>query len=176
MAVLAFQTPKFQQRVKLGFIITMIILLAGRFTFGYAWQLIGDGWGAPGDDVLKLLEWPLLMMLSLIILTFYLLPIITGTRGIWGLSRRGVAWSIGFTLLFLGVHAILTFPLIRSQLGSWLSINNSRNHCLRAYSIRFSHSRTVLSNPNRMFDDGIPRISVWSYSPTRVRIQIARIL
>ena len=43
MAVLAFQTPKFQQRVKLGFIITMIILLAGRFTFGYAWQLIGDG-------------------------------------------------------------------------------------------------------------------------------------
>jgi|TARA_B000000609_G_scaffold131435_1_gene105959 hypothetical protein len=119
MAVLAFQTPKFQQRVKLGFIITMIILLAGRFTFGYAWQLIGDGWGAPGDDVLKLLEWPLLMMLSLIILTFYLLPIITGTRGIWGLSRRGVAWSIGFTLLFLGVHAILTFPLIRSQLGSY---------------------------------------------------------
>ena len=119
MAVLAFQTPKFQQRVKLGFIITMIILLAGRFTFGYAWQLIGDGWGAPGDDVLKLLEWPLLMMLSLIILTFYLLPIITGTRGIWGLSRRGVAWSIGFTLLFLGVHEILTFPLIRSQLGSY---------------------------------------------------------
>lgn len=119
MAVLAFQTPKFQQRVKLGFIITMIILLAGRFTFGYAWQLIGDGWSAPGDDVLRLLEWPLLMMLSLIILTFYLLPIITGTKGIWGLSRRGVAWSIGFTLLFLGVHAILTFPLIRSQLGSY---------------------------------------------------------
>ena len=58
-------------------------------------------------------------MLSLIILTFYLLPIITGTRGIWGLSRRGVAWSIGFTLLFLGVHANLTFPLIRSQLGSY---------------------------------------------------------
>ena len=119
MAVLAFQTPKFQQRVKLGFIITMIILLAGRFTLGYAWQLIGEGWSAPGNDVLKLLEWPLLMMLSLIILTFYLLPIITGTRGIWGLSRRGVAWSIGFTLLFLGVHAILTFPLIRSQLGSY---------------------------------------------------------
>ena len=59
------------------------------------------------------------MMLSFIILTFYLLPIITGTRGIWGLSRRGVAWAIGFTLLFLGIHAILTFPLIRSQLGSY---------------------------------------------------------
>ena len=119
MALLAFQTPKFQQRVKLGFIITLILVLAGRFVFGYAWQLISDGWSAPGTDVLQLLEWPLLMMLSFIILTFYLLPIITGTRGIWGLSRRGVAWSIGFTLLFLGVHAILTFPLIRSQLGSY---------------------------------------------------------
>ena len=119
MALLAFQTPKFQQRVKLGLIITMILILAGRFVFGYAWQLISDGWTAPADDVLRLLEWPLLMMLSLMILTFYLLPIITGTKGIWGLSRRGVAWSIGFTLLFLGVHAILTFPLIRSQLGSY---------------------------------------------------------
>ena len=119
MAVLAFQTPKFQQRVKLGFILTLIVVLAGRFTLGYVWQLVDDGWSAPGADVLKLLEWPLLMMLSFIILTFYLLPIITGTRGIWGLSRRGVAWAIGFTLLFLGIHAILTFPLIRSQLGTY---------------------------------------------------------
>ena len=119
MALLAFQTPKFQQRVKLGFIITLIVVLAGRFAFGYTWQLIGDGWSTPDNDVLRTLEWPLLMMLSFIILTFYLLPIITGTRGIWGLSRRGVAWSIGFTLLFLGIHAILTFPLIRSQLGSY---------------------------------------------------------
>ncbi len=119
MAILAFQTPKFQQRVKLGFILTLIVVLAGRFTLSYVWQLVDDGWSTPGNDVLKLLEWPLLMMLSFIILTFYLLPIITGTRGIWGLSRRGVAWSIGFTLLFLGIHAILTFPLIRSQLGSY---------------------------------------------------------
>ena len=119
MAVLAFQTPKFQQRVKLGFIIALILLLAGRFTLGYVWQLFDEGWSAPGNDVLALLEWPLMMMLSFIIMTFYLLPIITGTRGIWGLSRRGVAWAIGFTLLFLGIHAILTFPLIRSQLGSY---------------------------------------------------------
>jgi len=119
MALLAFQTPKFQQRVKLGFILSLILILAGRFVFGYTFQLIGDGWDTPDPDVLRTLEWPLLMMLSFIILTFYLLPIITGTRGIWGLSRRGVAWSIGFTLLFLGIHAILTFPLIRSQLGSY---------------------------------------------------------
>ena len=85
----------------------------------YGWELIGGGWDVPDEDVIQLLRWPLLTMLSFIILTFYLLPVITGTKGIWGLSRRGVAWSIGFTLLFLAVHAVLTFPLIRSQLGSY---------------------------------------------------------
>ncbi|MAI67196.1 MAG: hypothetical protein CMJ26_04900 [Phycisphaerae bacterium] len=119
MAFLAFQTPKVQQRIRLGFIVLLILTLAGRFVLGYAWQLIGDGWSIPENEVVRSLEWPLLMLLSIVILTFYLLPIITGTKGIWGLSRRGVAWSIGFTLLFLGIHAILTFPLIRSQLGSY---------------------------------------------------------
>ena len=119
MAFLAFQIPKVQQRVRLSIIVLLIVMLAGRFVFSYAWQLISEGWSIPGNDVVRLLEWPLLMLLSLVILTFYLLPIITGTKGIWGLSRRGVAWSIGFILLFLGIHAILTFPLIRSQLGSY---------------------------------------------------------
>lgn len=119
MALLAFQTPTVQQRVRLGFVIGLIVLLAGRFTLGYVWQLFQDGWSVPDNDVLKLLEWPLLMMLSIVILAVYLLPLITGAKGIWGLSRRGVAWSIGFTLLFLGVHAILTFPLIKNQLGTY---------------------------------------------------------
>ena len=119
MALLAFQTPKFQQRVRLGFVIGLILLLAGRFTIGYVWQLFQEGWSVPGNDVLQLLEWPLLMMLSIVVLAVYLLPLITGARGIWGLSRRGVAWSIGFTLLFLGIHAILTFPLIKNQLGTY---------------------------------------------------------
>ena len=39
----------------------------------------------------------LLMIMSLLILFIYLLPVIMGTRGIWGLSRRSIAWAIGFT-------------------------------------------------------------------------------
>jgi hypothetical protein len=73
----------------------------------------------PNDSELQTLQWPLLMIMSIIILFIYLLPVIMGTRGIWGLSRRSVAWAIGFTLLFLGIHAILTFPLIKGQLGSY---------------------------------------------------------
>ena len=59
------------------------------------------------------------MIMSLMILFIYLLPVIMGTRGIWGLSRRSIAWAIGF-LPFLGIHAILTFPLINfSQRLRW---------------------------------------------------------
>jgi hypothetical protein len=120
MAFLAFQTPKVQQRIKLGFIIGLIVLLIGRLTLSWlAGMLFSFDLRLPTDSELQTLQWPLLMIMSLLIMFIYLLPVIMGTRGIWGLSRRSIAWAIGFTLLFLGIHAILTFPLIKSQLGSY---------------------------------------------------------
>ena len=120
MAFLAFQTPKVQQRIKLGFIIGLIVLLIGRLTPSWlAGMLFSFDLRLPTDSELQTLQWPLLMIMSLLIMFIYLLPVIMGTRGIWGLSRRSIAWAIGFTLLFLGIHAILTFPLIKSQLGSY---------------------------------------------------------
>ena len=97
----------------------------------------------------------------------HLLPIITGTRGIWGLSRRGVAWAIGFTLLFLGIHAILTFPLIRSQLGSYGAQLTTGNNCIRANCLWPCYRRAVFTYSNRMFDDGFPRICIRCYQTTQ---------
>ena len=120
MAFLAFQTPKTQQRIKLGFIVTLIVVLVGRLIVSWGFGMLTSfDLRLPDDGELATLEWPLLMIMSLMILFIYLLPVIMGTRGIWGLSRRSVAWSIGFTLLFLGIHAILAFPLINGQLGSY---------------------------------------------------------
>ncbi|NCG43330.1 MAG: hypothetical protein GWO84_07320 [Euryarchaeota archaeon] len=120
MAFLAFQTPQMQQRIKLGFIITLIVMLVGRLILSWlTGMLFSFDLRLPNDSELQTLQWPLLMIMSLIILFIYLLPVIMGTRGIWGLSRRSVAWAIGFTLIFLGIHAILTFPLIKGQLGSY---------------------------------------------------------
>ncbi|MDE0557003.1 MAG: hypothetical protein OSB30_00850 [Candidatus Poseidoniaceae archaeon] len=120
MAFLAFQTPQMQQRIKLGFIITLIVMLVGRLILSWlAGMLFSFDLRLPNDSELQTLQWPLLMIMSIIILFIYLLPVIMGTRGIWGLSRRSVAWAIGFTLIFLGIHAILTFPLIKGQLGSY---------------------------------------------------------
>ena len=120
MALMAFQSPKLQQRIKLGFIILLMVSLVGRLFLTWVPSMIFSlDFRAPSEGELKTLEWPLLMILSLVILFVYLLPVIMGTRGIWGLSRRSIGWAIGFTLLFLGIHAILTFPLIKSQLGDW---------------------------------------------------------
>jgi hypothetical protein len=120
MALMAFQSPKLQQRIKLGFIIILMVSLVGRLLLTWVPSMIFSlDFRAPSEGELKTLEWPLLMILSLVILFVYLLPVIMGTRGIWGLSRRSIGWAIGFTLLFLGIHAILTFPLIKTQLGDW---------------------------------------------------------
>jgi len=120
MAFIAYQTPLIQQRIKLGFIITLITLLIGRLLLGwFTGMLFSFDLRLPDDSELKTLEWPLLMIMSLLIMFVYLLPIIMGSRGIWGLSKKSIAWAIGFTLLFLGIHAILTFPLIKSQLGDY---------------------------------------------------------
>ncbi len=120
MALMAFQSPKLQQRIKLGFIVLLMVSLVGRLLLTWIPSMIFSlDFRAPDDGELETLEWPLLMILSLVILFVYLLPVIMGTRGIWGLSRRSIGWAIGFTLLFLGIHAILTFPLIKTQLGDW---------------------------------------------------------
>ena len=120
MALMAFQSPKLQQRIKLGFIILLMVSLVGRLLLTWVPSMIFSlDFRPPTDGELETLEWPLLMILSLVILFVYLLPVIMGTRGIWGLSRRSIGWAIGFTLLFLGIHAILTFPLIKTQLGDW---------------------------------------------------------
>ncbi|MBQ47482.1 MAG: hypothetical protein CMP10_08420 [Zetaproteobacteria bacterium] len=119
MSLLAFQPPKRQQKIKLAFVIGLIVILSGRFLMNYLWQLWGEGWTVPDNNALATLEWPLLMILSMVILMFYLLPVIMGTRGIWGLSRKGVAWCIGFVLLFLAIHAILSFPVVKAQLGGY---------------------------------------------------------
>ena len=120
MALMAFQSPKLQQRIKLGFIILLMVALVGRLLLDWIPSMIFSlDFRAPDEGELNTLRWHLLMILSLAILFVYLLPVIMGTRGIWGLSRRSIGWAIGFTLLFLGIHAILTFPLIKTQLGDW---------------------------------------------------------
>ena len=69
MALLAFQTPKVQQRVKLGFIITLIVPLVGQLLLSWlTGMLFSFNLRLPNSSELSSLEWPLLMSMSLTIL------------------------------------------------------------------------------------------------------------
>lgn len=119
MAFLSFQPPQRQQRIKFWIIIALILLLVGRLLASWLFgMLFSWEWRIPTQDEFNYLIWPISTLATVIVLGFYLLPIIMGSKGIWGLSRRGIAWAIGFTLFFLAIHAILTFPVIYSVLGS----------------------------------------------------------
>jgi len=119
MALLSFQPPQRQQRIKFWVIIALILLLVGRLLASWLFgMLFGWEWRIPTQDEFNYLIWPISTLATVIVLGFYLLPVIMGSKGIWGLSRRGIAWAIGFTLFFLAIHAILTFPVIYSVLGS----------------------------------------------------------
>ena len=113
MAGMAFLPDRIQYWVKMGSILALMVVVFGRFLTAWIWEMITQlEVSAPGSQS-EYLVGPILMLLQIGVMAFYFLPVILGTRGIWGLSRRGVVWSIGYMLLFLGIHALLTFQVIR---------------------------------------------------------------
>ena len=80
MAFIAFQSPKVQQRIKLGFIVGLIVLLIGRLVLSWFAGMLFSLTSIPHQRRVETLQWPLLMIMSLLILFIYLLPVIMGTR------------------------------------------------------------------------------------------------
>ena len=52
---------------------------------------------------------PLQLAIELFFLGLVFAPILAGLIGIWGLSRRALTWAVGFYVMIIGVHAVLTF-------------------------------------------------------------------
>ena len=76
MAFIAFQSPKVQQRIKLGVIVALIVLLVGRLVLSwFAGMLFSFELRLPNEGELQTLQVPLLMIMSLLILFIYLLPV-----------------------------------------------------------------------------------------------------
>ena len=69
MAFIAFQSPKVQQRIRLGFIVGLIVLLVGRLMLSwFAGMLFSFELRLPNDSELETLQTPLLLIMSLMIL------------------------------------------------------------------------------------------------------------
>ena len=90
--------------------ITGAIALWALLPFLIAW---GDEIGVIGFHLpiqhLGSLFQPLQLAIELFFVGIVFAPILAGLIGIWGLSRRALTWSVGFFLMIIGVHALLTF-------------------------------------------------------------------
>ena len=57
---------------------------------------------------------PLLLYIQLFILLFYFFPVVSGLLGIWGMAKSKISWAIGSTIIYLGLHALLSYEGVRS--------------------------------------------------------------
>lgn len=95
-----------------GFIAAWAIL---PFIFAWGSSILAYGlhlpFGQPYADMnhLAILFDPLQIAVELFFLGIVFAPILAGLIGIWGLSRRSLTWAVGFFLMIIGIHALLTF-------------------------------------------------------------------
>ncbi len=67
---------------------------------------------------LDLLFHPIQLGIELFFLGVVFAPILTGLIGIWSLSRRSLIWAVGFYLMVIGIHALLTFEGITDAVSN----------------------------------------------------------
>ncbi len=116
--VLNLQAPQIRRKVVLGVLVAMILFLAGRLLLGwffgmiFDWELYWPISSDPARNHAETLVYPLVLYTQFFIVALYLLPVWTGMMGIWGLSRRMIGWSLGTALIYLGIHALLSFEAV----------------------------------------------------------------
>ena len=58
---------------------------------------------------------PLGLLAELVFLGIVFAPVLVGLIGIWGLSKRSITWVVGYYLIVIAFHAVLTFEPIVSE-------------------------------------------------------------
>ena len=117
IAALTFQNPVLQRRIRLGLLLVFVLWLFGPFMLKWLFANFGKGnWWIPPDDAVESLFKGVILVLEVVLIGLYIIPLVLGIRGIWGLSKNAIAWSTGIMLLFLVLHALLTFQIVEDLL------------------------------------------------------------
>ena len=121
--ILGLQTTKLRRRVNMGILGFALLYLAGLFVINWFFGMLFSfelylpfGQMDSGRNHVEHLVSPLLLYIQLFILVFYFLPVISGLLGIWGMSKSKISWAIGSTIIYLGLHALLSYEGVRSTL------------------------------------------------------------
>jgi len=102
---------KLQNDIKIaaGIILALWVFLPFLFAWISSMAINGPEWPLKHFGALFS---PMGFFLELVFLGVVFAPILAGLMGIWGLSRRLMTWAMGYFLLVIGIHAILTFEEI----------------------------------------------------------------
>ena len=121
--ILGLQTAKLRRRVNMGILGLALLYLAGLFLITWLIGMIFNfelylpfGQIDPNKNHVEYLVGPLLLYIQIFILVFYFLPVISGLLGIWGMSKSKISWAIGSTIIYLGLHALLSYEGVRSTI------------------------------------------------------------
>ena len=126
--ILGLQTSKLRRRVNMGILGFALAYLAALFLITWFIGMIFNfelylpfGQIDPDKNHVEYLINPLLLYIQIFILVFYFLPVISGLLGIWGMSKSKISWAIGSTIIYLGLHALLSYEGVRSTIELNLS-------------------------------------------------------
>ena len=119
--ILGLQSAKLRRRVNMGILGFALLYLAGLFIVTWLIGMIFNldlylpfGQIDTSKNHVEYLIKPLLLYIQIFILVLYFLPVISGLLGIWGMSKSKISWAIGSTIIYLGLHALLSYEGVRS--------------------------------------------------------------
>ena len=118
---LGLQTAKLRRRVNMGILGFALVYLAGLFVVTWFLGMLFSfelylpfGQIDNSRNHVEYLVKPLLLYIQLFILLFYFFPVVSGLLGIWGMAKSKISWAIGSTIIYLGLHALLSYEGVRS--------------------------------------------------------------
>ena len=97
--------------VSLGFVGWMVLpfLLSWIYAMVVSGPHLPFGHENPAFNHIENLWEPFLFIFEMVFLGIVFAPILAGLMGIWGLSKRMITWAVGYFLMVVGIHAMLTF-------------------------------------------------------------------
>jgi len=127
-AIVAFAADRFwalsfemQTKIKQGALIAFAAWVIVPFVFSWVISMVYNGmhfpWN-PNEEMNHIghLFTPLGLLLELMFLGIVFAPVLAGLIGIWGLSKRSISWSVGYYIIVITFHSILTFEPVLSEI------------------------------------------------------------
>ena len=109
-----------QTRIKQGAAAVFGAWIIIPFIFSWLVATISNGFHFPwnsNDSMNHMGELfsPMGLILELVFLGVVFAPVLAGLLGIWGLSKRAITWAVGYYIVVIAFHSILTFEPIVSE-------------------------------------------------------------